>query len=468
MAKIVDPDLLIRDTEIVFNTGSNDSGSKTIHLLRAGNLTFDGVTGQCVYSKCKELWQSAADLVKFPFPIVSITEKKFDIVNRWNWQTGSNAGTTITLLRDCGWAVKDPSNLSIEEYMGFVTLGTLASDDQVYYQQSASAVESNNIFTGSVNNAVKIYGTGSFSGVDYGNFDYRDYFKAFVRTFTRTYDQAQLSDIGETSVTYQVYSFPLQNATDPKITATNTDAVVSGSAPFTDIHVYYYTQSIDRTIGSSVYQFDTIIDGANASKEDIYAKIQFMLRSASNINSGSGEDSFLGDVRGKTADELLNFVGDTLQTSEGVFVDNVNDTDINFYQFQDTSSTYRSYPYVAAGTITFNDNLQNDASGIWKMFYTTLPDVTGSFGSASAIIVEDNDSNPITGSTYLTSSVTFTFDYDNNGQGGRATQSDAAITLVGIGLSTAQYVSTVGTIARSNSNAYSLVAALERNYSNPA
>lgn len=231
--------------------------------------------------------------------------------------------------------------------------------------------------------------------------------------------------------------------------------------------MYYYTASVSRTIGSFVYQFDTIIDGASATKEQIYAKIQFLLRSASNINFGSGNPDALGDIRGKTADELLNFVGDTLQTAQGVFVDNISDTDINFYQFQDTSSVYRSYPYVAAGTITFNDNLQNDPNGVYKMFFSTLPDPTGSFGSASAILVNDNSGNPITGSTYLTASRTFTFDYDGNNQGGRATASNAAVTLVGLGLSTAQYVSTVGTIARSNANAFSLVAALERNYSNP-
>ena len=201
MAKITDPDQLNRNTEIVFNTGSNVSGSKTITLNLAGNLTYDGVTGQAVYSKCKELWKSQTDLVKFPFPLISITEKKFDLVNRWAWETGSISGTTQTLLRDCGWAVKDPANASYEEFMGFVTLGTLASDDQVYYQQSASLSASNNVFTGSVNNAVKIYGSST-----YGNFDYRDYFKCFVRTLQRTYDQSQLSDIGETTVTYQVYA----------------------------------------------------------------------------------------------------------------------------------------------------------------------------------------------------------------------------------------------------------------------
>ena len=61
-----------------------------------------------------------------------------------------------------------------------------------------------------------------------------------------------------------------------------------------------------------------------------------------------------------------------------------------------------------------------------------------------------------------------TFDYDGNVQGGRTAGTDAAITAVAIGLSTGQYVSATGTIARSTANSISLVAALERNYENAA
>lgn len=461
MAKIVDPDLLVRDTNIVFSTASNASGSKTIQLVRDVALSYEGVTGQAVYSKCKELWKDESDLIRVPFPIISITEKKFDFVNRWDWSDYE----TRTLVRDAGWAVKDTANNSLEEWLGFVTLGTLADDDQVYYQQSASISSSNNVFTGSVNNAVRIYKSASYGDVFGGitEFDYRDYFKCFVRTYERTYDQSQLSDIGETVVTYQVYAFPLTNATDPKITTV--DAIVSSSAPYTGITVYYYTASLPRTVGMGVYQFDTIIDGAGATKEQIYAKIQWLLRQEANINEGSGSVDSYGHIGGKTADELLAFVGDTLVTSTGVFVDNIADADINFYQFLDTTSISRNYPFVAAGTITFNDNLQNDASGNFWMFYTDIP--SGSFGSGSAIIVEDNTDLPITGSTYLTASRTFTFDYDGNIQGGRTAADDADVTIVAIGLITAQYVSTIGTIARTNANAFSLVAALERNYSNP-
>jgi hypothetical protein len=64
------------------------------------------------------------------------------------------------------------------------------------------------------------------------------------------------------------------------------------------------------------------------------------------------------------------------------------------------------------------------------------------------------------------SSITLTFDYDNNVQGGRTAATDASVTAVAIGLSTGQYVKATGLIERSTSNVISLVAALERNYQN--
>lgn len=455
MPKLTDPDSLTRYVNITFNTGSNSSGSKTIQLFLSGTLSNDGVTGQCVYSKCKELWQSQADLVVFPFPIISITEKKFDLVNSWDWHDA----LTRNLIRDAGWSLKNASNVTLQDWMGFITLGDVATG-QVYYQQgSITGSAQNNTFTSSVNNAVQIYGAAG-----YGGFNYYSYFKAFIREQGRTYDQTQLSAIGETSVTYQTYAFPLQDTSDVKIT--HADVIVSSSVPYNSITMSYYTASQYRTIGALPYAFNTIINGAGATKEQIYEKVQFLLRSGSNINSQSGSSAaFSGSIIGKTADELLNFVGDTLYTSRGVYIDNISNNDINFYVFSDTGSNERTFPYVAAGTITFSDTLASDVSGSYKMFFTALP--TGSYGSSSAVIVLDNNDNPITGSTSGSTSVSFTFDYDGNIQGNRTSGSDAPVTVVAIGLSTAQYVSTTATITRTNANAISLVSALERNYSNP-
>lgn len=459
MAKITDPDLLVKNTEITFI-----SGSKKIALNLAGNLSYDGVTMQAVYSKCKELWKTDESLVRYPFPLISITEKKFDFIDGWDF-TGSvpsRPNLTRELIRDAGWSVQNPANSSTEEWMGFVSLGTVGDTDQVYIQQSQSGTPTNVVFTGSVNEPVLIYSSASLNG--FSDRNYRDYFKPFIRVQGKTYDASNLSAIGESSVTYQVYSFPLGNSSDTKIEAT--DAEITSSAPYTSMSIYYYTGSLYKQVGAASYPFDIIIDGNNGSKQEIYEFCQYKLRQNANINSGSEHASgiYLGNIIGKTADQLCSFVGDTLYTAEGVFIQNIQNTDINFYVFRDTGSFQHSYPYVAAGTITFNSYLKSDPSSSYKMFFTSTP--SSSFGSASAVIVQDNNGNPITGSAYNLDSTSFTFDYDGNVQGSRTAQTDAAVTIVAIGLNTGQYVSTVGTIARTNANAFSLVAALERNYRN--
>jgi hypothetical protein len=63
------------------------------------------------------------------------------------------------------------------------------------------------------------------------------------------------------------------------------------------------------------------------------------------------------------------------------------------------------------------------------------------------------------------STITLTFAYDANVQGGRTPATDATITVVSIGLATAQYIIATGIIGRNNTNSVSLVSALERNYS---
>jgi hypothetical protein len=99
------------------------------------------------------------------------------------------------------------------------------------------------------------------------------------------------------------------------------------------------------------------------------------------------------------------------------------------------------------------------------MFFTTNPG--GNFGTINAITVQDATDTDIAGNVGGSPSVSFTFDYDGNVQGGRTAATDAAITIVSIGLSTSQYVLTTGLITRANGQTFSLVAALERNFSNP-
>ncbi|MHA2136318.1 MAG: hypothetical protein ACW99J_20865 [Candidatus Thorarchaeota archaeon] len=89
--------------------------------------------------------------------------------------------------------------------------------------------------------------------------------------------------------------------------------------------------------------------------------------------------------------------------------------------------------------------------------------------SPDSIIVDSNGTFsplPITG-IVAGASVSYDFDYDNNVQGGRTAATDANVIVRAIGTDLAQFVETTGVIARTTTNNFTLVAPLERNFSNP-
>jgi hypothetical protein len=453
MPLITDPDNLNQGTEVTISTAA-----KTITLNVAGNLSSAGVTLKCLYSFLKEEWKSDANLIKYPFPMGPITDEQFELINGWDFADDP----TRYLIRTGGWAVKDAGGVSLEEWAGIVTLGSLGGGDQVYFQQVNGGTSANVQLTGPVNQAVKVYGDGT-----HGSFDRRGYLKLLVREYAKSYASATLTDIGVTAMTYQVYRFPLANSADLKVT--HNDAYLAANAPYTGMTITWYAAAQQRTIGGVARNFHVIIDGNNGTAEQIYEYVQKQLRQATDIDAGSGTQT------GKIVSDMLRFVGDaltTLQAAEGgVYIDNFQPVDTNRLTFVDDTGTSRTYPFVAMLTVQFGENLVADAGAIFRVFFTNddAGDNTGrDYGTATAIIAQDNSANPMSGNVGGSPSVQLSFAYDSNVQRGAASAgTDAPITVVGIGLATAQFVKATGTIQRSTSNVVSLVAPLERNYANP-
>src|SRR6056297_2901592 len=136
MARIVDPDSLNQGTEVNFITGSLE-----IELNTVGNLSTDGVSLQALYSFIKEEWKNDDNLIKFPFPMNSITSEQFELINGWNFANitePANPTQSAYLIRDGGWAVVDPNtNDNTEEWANITTLGLFndANNDQAYFLQ---------------------------------------------------------------------------------------------------------------------------------------------------------------------------------------------------------------------------------------------------------------------------------------------------------------------------------------------
>lgn len=406
------------------------------------------------------------------------------------------------------------------------------TDQVYFQQVGANQAPINFKLTGKVNQAVQTIDDPNGDGSYVDGFDRRNYFKIFVREWQKIYGQSEISDIGVTSLTYQAYRYPLTNAADLKVTHTevqidaNSDGVPDVGV-YANVNITYlrdsnsafyvvlgnfasatsyvignvvkdtgnnrwykcilgYTSTAtqpsanatnwaayegERIIGTTYYPYTVIIDGdttvgptvsGSARTTEIYEAVQYKLRQSIDV------DASAGSVTGKTASSLLKFVGDTLVTSSGVYVDSFNTQDTNSITMTDALAIAHNFPYVAALTVNFGTNLQNDQFGKYWVFFT---DANGNqYGTSSAIIVKDKDAIDMTGDINPAwptkrTFVSHSFDYDNNVQGGRTGSTDAAITVVGLGLSTGQYVSATSTIAKSTANSVTLTSSLERNYS---
>ena len=566
---IIDPDQLGYEVNPVsFAAGTEEilifTATKTIALKVTGNLTTDGATIKSVYSKLKDAWRADSTLIKYPFPMGPITDEQFELVNGWNWDKTNTTGDAVLetpeLLRTGGWSVVNTAGLVLEQWAGIITLGTFAENtDQAYIQQAATggaATAVNIKLTNNVNQAVQILDDPNGDGSYVDGFDYRSYFKIFVREWQKIYAQSELFDIGVSQLTYQAYRFPLTNSADLKVTHTEVqiDANSDGTPDvgvYANVNITYLRQTNDefyniegvvadgsysvgdvvqenktaparwfkcttagtvanttgtsqsswtgtavwasyegeREIGTNMwYAFTVIVDGDTtvgstasgaARAAEIYEAVQYYLRQSTDIDADA-----TASVIGKTASALLRFVGDTLVTSTGVYVDSFNTQDTNTIDFYDWSGTVRRFPYVAALTVFFGENLQNDQYAKYWVFFTN--DDAGNnagadYGTSGAILVKDKDGVDMGFNDYdgvserfcvnpawptKRTNVTHSFNYDSNVQRGAASAgTDAPITCVGIGLITGQFVRATGSIQRSTANSVTLTASLERNYS---
>lgn len=429
-----------------------DEAAKTFTLNVAGNLVAkDGVTLQALYSKFVELWATAS-YQDSPFPMYAIDalsgQFQFgtDGATFSGWRPANDS--TRQMLRDGGWSEFSAAGVLQRQYVGIVGLGTVSAGAQLYYHRDAADAPSNFTFTDQCNEGIQVFGDATN-----GNFDKRAYFKGFVREYGKKYRDSVLADTGKNATGAYIVNLLLSNEDDLKIQAN--DAAMSG-APYSGITVTYFGADQTRTIGGSGYPFRVVIEGNGATLEQIYTKVQYLLRQNSDIDSGAGS------VTGKTAAALLAFVGDSLETTTGVYIDNIQPADSNRITFKDQNGVNRTNPYSAAGVISANAVLVGAGSS-YRLMFTSLPGASNDYGESGAITVNDASGSPIAG-PISSGSIPFTFDYDGNVQGGRTPGVDAAVTLIGIRPGFGKFVVATGTLSRSKSIALSLVAEQDRSY----
>ena len=448
MAKITSPSQLNVGTELTI-----DTTAKTFTLNAAGNLVAkDGVSLQAVYSKFVQLWETTTyNKFEFGFYAIDALSGQFQIGTNGQtfngWKPANDA--TRQMLRDGGWSEFSAAGTLNRQYVGIVSLGDVNTGAQLYYQKTNGGTSADFTFTDEVNEGIQVFGD-----VTNGNFDSRTYFKGYVREQGKKYKDSILSDTGKTSTGANIVNLLLSNEDDLKIQ--DSDVNVAANAPYTSIDVEYFATDQNRTIGGVSYPFRTIIDGANATAEQIYTKIQYLLRQSGDIDTGAGT------VTGKTANLLLEFVGDTLITKTGVYIDNYNANDVNRLVFTDKNGVQRTEPFTATGTLNFNSFLTSGGTGYYRMYFT---DLTGAadYGLTGAVTVEDATATGIFG-TITSGTIPFSFAYDSNVQGGRTPATDAQVTVVAGNAGSAKPVVTNYTITRATGQGISLTAEQDRAY----
>lgn len=461
MAKITSKSGLVVGTNIIIN-----EPARTIQLLEAGGLVFkDGVTLQAVYSKLVDLWATST-YQDSPFPMYAIDalSGQFQIgtdgatYSGWTWADTN----TRNALRDGGWSEYSVAGVLQRQYAGFVGLGSITPVNTVqpYYHLNTTDAPTNFPFTDQFNVGIQVYGDASN-----GNFDKRTYAKTFCREYGKKFKSSVLADTGATGTGANKVNFLISNEDDLKITGllgttqATGDAAMSG-APYSGITIAYYSTNQNRSIGGSNYPFRIIIEGNGGTLEQIYAKVQYLLRQNSSINVGGDA----GTVTGKTAADLLTFVGDTLVTATGVFIDDVLAADSNRVEFYDQNNVKRTNPYTAAGIMSFNSVLVGAGSS-YRLMYAAPPGAGNDYGEAGAVTVNDAIGTPIAG-TISSGSISFTYDYDGNTQAGYTGGTDRPVVLIGIrpGVNGGKFAMATGTLTRSKTISLSLVAEQDRVY----
>jgi hypothetical protein len=521
MAKLTSKSSLNVGTEITV-----DVATKKITLNVAGNLIAkDGVTLQAVYSKLIDLWTTAS-YNDFPFPMyaLDVLSGQFQIgtdgatYNGWTFFNDASRG----YLRDGGLSEYNASGALGRQYAGIVSLGTVSSGSQLYYQTTATGAPINFLYTDAVNQMVQVYGD-IVADPTTTTFDTRSYFKGFVRESGKKYKDSVLGDTGKTSTGANLVNVLLSNEVDLDITVADGSIATS---PYSEINVKYFAtpflKDIDitgtpRSFGITVdVGTHSGVDGAganaaiamttaaagvtianyyngkltihsgllgiasgasftlqravpvNATLQQIYTKVQYSLRQNININGLASA----GAVTGKTAVQQLNFVGSALKSGfyaptntngggTGVTIMGYSALDVNSFTSYDNTATPRDYPYSSAGALNSNANLTSASTGYYRMYFTTNP--AGNYGTATAVTVNDAAGVPIAG-VISGGVINFTFDWTGNVQGGRTGAIDAAVTVVAGNAGKAKPVVATATLGQSKSISISLVAETDRAY----
>jgi len=449
MAKITGPDNLTYSVNSATNMLRFDTAAKTIQLVAGGALVAaDGVTGQCLFSKIKEVIKADATLIKYALPVREmIHDESMELINGWTFLDA----TTTKMVRDCGVAYVNAAGAFTAMFaciysIGQVAAGTSAAD--MYFVQSSASNASTSAFTHlhtgdtfGVNELVQIYSDPNGDGNLADGYDYRAYFKIFLRRAGYTYDEATNAEVGYPAMTYKKYNFAITHTVDAGVTVN--DATLAG---YTGMSITWYAAAQDTSLDGGTTHFNVHVDAiANGhTHAETYSWIQYQLRQSADIDAGAGNRT------GKVAAALVFMDGATLKTKlqdvGGVRISGISAASYNNVAMVSDAGVYYTYPYTAAITFEFDSFLQLDA-GVAKFWIYDAATYPG----AGATLLKDASNADMTGTV---SGATASFSY--------AWAADKAWIGIAVGDDDAKIAVASGTIEQSTGNKGVFVAGKER------
>ncbi len=446
MAKINDPTNLTYSVDGATGNLRFDTANKTIELVEGTGFTFlDGVTGQCLYSKIKEVIKDDANLIKYKLPVNEmIHDESLELIHGWTFKNTN----TLKAVRDCGVAYVAENGTITAMYACIVTLGSIVTGAP-YFVQDTSASASTATFTHvnlgttfGVNELIQIYSDPNADGSVADGYDRRTYFKVFLRVAGYTFDERSNSDIGYPVLTYKKYNYPATHTTD--VGVTQLDGVVS---LYTGMSITWGATTGVYLLTNGPYSYGVTVNANGHTADETYSWIQYKLRQGTDIDDGGGNRT------GQVAAALVYMDGTTLKTKYqagigGLHVSSISAGSYNDISEVDNSQVYHGYPRSVEVLCEFDSFLLADTASKFWVFPTST------YGTGAATPVLDALGNPMTDVATINKS----YGYIHAG--------DLAVTGVALGTSGAKVAIATGIITTSGVKLV-FVGGQERWYSNP-
>jgi hypothetical protein len=389
------------------------------------------IDGRVLYSALLDYFHATAGMHVFPFPINPIDETSakyqvgFDgrLYNGWKYKNLPSKQR----IKSTGFREYLSNGTLSEEWFGITSPpGGLPDTAVPFYtfDSTPDGVATNFTFLGVINEPILVLNYDGATLVDN-----RDNLKIFVKEWGMVYASADLASVSRTSMGGYSQAFGLSTTIDDKITHAEWE-IEDTNNPYMDMTISWTTVPATQVFlpGGAAKPFTASIDNSvsQMNRFQIYEMIQWFSRRPTNVNT-SLDYTVIGKL---IRTDFAYFIGDVLYVRAKIVGLLPNDS--NFVVFIDDTGTSNTFPSIASGQFVFNSTIQA-ATGVTYTLLFANPSATvgDEWGKVGAVIVNDKDGVPITGTLPNgTALLNFSFDYGGNVQGGRTGGTDAECYLV--------------------------------------